>query len=100
MSLTREVVLRMRGDPRVRSFEELYELLDDHKPHQFCIHLNYGIVSRRTIRLSKNGRMKITSHVDGSLFYVSKRDLEEKVNNIDEAIRKGAFYFESMGDIE
>lgn len=99
---SRKVLKRLSGDLRVRNFDELYEILDDHMPHQFAILLNFGIVSRRTIQLVKSARYKprflITSHFDGSQHYETKWELEVgNKDNISEAIRKGAFLYEPEG---
>jgi len=93
--VSRKVLKRLSGDSRVESFDELYEILDDHEEHQFAILLNLGIVSRRTLRLCKNGKVEITAHFDGSHHYESKWELEAGIkDNISEAVRKGSLYLE------
>jgi len=73
------------------SGEEFRRILDDHEPHDFGIVLNFGLISRKTITLRKDGRFTVENHVDETTQILTSQEIqEEALTNIGKAIRKKA----------
>lgn len=70
---------------------QMRTILLDNRPHDFGIVLNGGIISRKTIRLMKNGLYEIHNHVDETFQHLDSDDIQnDALTNIGRAAKKSA----------
>lgn len=73
---------------------KMHKILLDHKPHDFGICLNGGLVSRKTITLLKNGLYKIHNHIDDTEQRLTSEGIQDdSLTNIGKAARKKALIY-------
>lgn len=73
---------------------EVNSILSDFKPHDFCIALNYGLYSTKTITRNKDQKTyKVYNHIDGTTQHLTYNQIHRNtMSNINKAITKKAFY--------
>lgn len=78
---------------KILSVEHLKSLCNKEEPIDCFIALNFGIVSRKEICITKSGRFDITNCIDETTQKLSAKQLmDERYTNIGKAITLGAFF--------
>jgi len=76
----------------VKTIERLKEILADGKRRDFWLLLRPGLHSRKTLRLCKNGKIEVKSHIDGLMIYLAAEELfTTKWTDIGDAMTSGNF---------
>lgn len=79
----------------IKSITHLNKILKDNKFHNFFICLNFGLLSKKTIKLTKKNTYKIINHIDNTIQNLTLKELKNaKLTNIRIAITKKAFFYE------
>ena len=73
----------------VKDITHLRELIKQGE-EEYCILLNFGIRSSKTIKIQKNGRFWIYNFIDDTLEHLTEKELWTK-SNIGRAIDTGCF---------
>jgi len=78
---------------QINTIDELNIALQDKKSHDFVMHLNGGVFSRKTIRKNnKEDKYSVLNHIDNcKQILTSKELMDESITNIGKAIKQGSF---------
>ena len=81
----------MSESKRIRTREELEQVLADRRSHEFKLLLMPGVFSRRTLRMFKSGQIGVENHVDGTRYTMTMDKLLSGAENIHFFMERGNF---------